>query len=113
MKRDVGEFISKFINCQLVKAEKKKPNGLLYPLEVPQWKWENISMDFIDGLPRTRQGYDSIWVVVDRLTKSAHFIPVKSSRTVAHLAEVYIHQVVRFHGILANIVSDRDLIFIC
>ena len=68
-------------------------------------------MDFIDGLPRTRQGYDRIWVIVDRLTKSAHFIPVKSSRTAAQLAEVYVRQVVRFHGIPKNIVSDRDPIF--
>ena len=80
MKRDVGEFISKCINFQLVKAEKKKPSGLLHPLEVPQWKWEHISMDFIDGLPRMRQGYDNICVIVDLLTKSAHFILVKSSR---------------------------------
>ncbi|MDQ4222763.1 integrase zinc binding domain-containing protein, partial [Pseudomonas aeruginosa] len=93
MKRDVGEFISKCINCQLVKAKQKKPSGLLHPLEVPQWKWEHISMDFIDGLPRTRQGYDSIWVIVDRLMKSAHFIPVKSSRTTLKLAELYMREV--------------------
>ena len=68
-------------------------------------------MDFIDGLPRTRQGFDSIWVIIHKLTKSAHFIPVKSSRTAAKLAELYVREVVRFHGIPKNIVSDRDPIF--
>ena len=86
MKRDVGKFISKCMNCQLVKAEQKKPSSLLQPLEIPEWKWEQVSMDFIDGLPRTRSGYDSIWVIVDRLTKSARFIPIKSTRTTAKLA---------------------------
>ena len=65
-------------------------------------------MDFIDGLPRTRQGFDSIWVIVDRLTKSAHFIPVKFTRTATKLTELYVQEVVRFHGIPKNIVSDRD-----
>lgn len=61
MKWDIGNFISRCMNCQLVKAEQKEPSGLLHPLEVPQQKWESISMDFIDGLPRTRQGFNSIW----------------------------------------------------
>ncbi|MDQ4222836.1 hypothetical protein RBK84_00400, partial [Pseudomonas aeruginosa] len=68
-------------------------------------------MDFIDGLPRTRQGFDSIWVIFDRLTKSSHFIPVKSKRTTAKLAELYVREVVRFHGIPKNIVSNRDPLF--
>ena len=111
MKRDVGKFISKCMNCQLVKAEQKKPSGLLQPLEIPEWKWEQVSMDFIDGLPRTRSGYDSIWVIVDRLTKSARFIPVKSTRMAAKLAELYMKWVVRFHGVPKSIVSDRDPLF--
>ena len=99
------------MNCQLVKAEQKKPSGLLQPLEVPTWKWEQISMDFIDGLPRTRAGNEGIWVIVDRLTKSARFIPVRSTRTASKLAELYVKWIVRFHGIPKSIVSGRDPLF--
>ena len=106
MKRDVGKFISKCMNCQLFKAKQKKPSGLLQPLEIPEWKLEQVSMDFIDGLPRTRSGHDSIWVIVDRLTKSARFIPVKSNRTPVRLPELYVKWAVRFHGIPNGIVSD-------
>lgn len=94
MKRDIGDFISKCMNCQLVKAEQKKPSGLLHPLYVPRWKWESILMDFIDGLARMRQGFNSILVIVDRLTKSAHFIPIMSTRMAAKLAELYVCEVV-------------------
>lgn len=94
MKRDIGNFISGCINCQLVKAEQKILSGFLHPLEVPQWKWESISMDFIDGLPKMRQGFNNIWVIVDRLTKSTHFIPLKSTRTTAKLAELYVREMV-------------------
>ena len=111
MKRDVGKFISKCMNFQLVKFEKKKPSGLSQPLEIPEWKWEQVSMDFIDGLPRTRSDHDSIWVIVDRLTKSARFIPVKSNRIAAKLAELYMKWVVRFNGVPKGIVSDRDPLF--
>ena len=111
MKKDVAEYVSKCMVCQQVKAESKKPGGLLHPLEVPQWKWESISMDFVDGLPRSRKGNTSIWVIVDRLTKSAHFIPVKSKRTASWLASIYLREVVRLHGVPSSIVSDRDPIF--
>ena len=111
MKKDVAEFVSRCIICQQVKTESKKPGGLLHPLDVPLWKWESISMDFIDGLPRSRKGNTSIWVIVDRLTKSAHFIPVKSKRTASWLASVYLREIVRLHGVPSSIVSDRDPIF--
>ncbi|KAL0549351.1 hypothetical protein IC582_013832 [Cucumis melo] len=75
MKREVAEFVSKCLVCQQVKAPRQKPAGLLQPLSIPEWKWENVSMDFITGLPRTLRGFTVIWVVVDRLTKSAHFVP--------------------------------------
>lgn len=68
-------------------------------------------MDFIDGMPRTRKGSESIWVIVDRLTKSAHFIPVKSTRTASSLAEIYMREVVKLHGVPSSIVCDRDPIF--
>ncbi|XP_070668888.1 uncharacterized protein [Malus domestica] len=76
MKREIAEYVSHCVVCQQVKVERKKPFGLLQPLRIPQWKWEDITMDFMYKLPRTRNGYDGIWVIVDRLTKSAHFIPV-------------------------------------
>src|SRR3954463_14323302 len=81
---------------------------MLQPLEIPMWKWDSISMDFIVGLPRTRGGHDSIWVIVDRLTKSAHFLPVKTTHRVIHLARLFIAEIVRLHGVPSSIVSDRD-----
>ena len=72
-------------SCQRIKAEHQKPARLLQPLKIPQWKWDEIGMDFIVGLPRTRAGFNSIWVVVDCLTKSAHFIPVKTSYSSANI----------------------------
>ncbi|MCF8704068.1 hypothetical protein L3055_11065, partial [Corynebacterium sp. MC-02] len=77
MKRDIAEFVARCPNCQQVKIEHQKPGGLLQDMEIPAWKWEIINMDFITGLPRTLRKYDSIWVIVDRLTKSAHFLPVR------------------------------------
>src|SRR5664279_565062 len=76
MKREIAKYIAKCDVCNRVKAEHQKPAGLLQPLPVPDWKWNEIGMDFITGLPRTKSGYDSIWVIVDRLTEVAHFIPV-------------------------------------
>ena len=64
------------LTCQRVKAEHQRPSGLLQPLEIPQWKWEEIAMDFVVGLLRTRANHDAIWVIIDRLTKSAHFLPI-------------------------------------
>ncbi|KAA0051192.1 DNA/RNA polymerases superfamily protein [Cucumis melo var. makuwa] len=83
MKREVADFVSRFLVCQQVKTPRQKPAGLLQPLDVPEWKWESVSMDFITGLPRSQKGYTVIWVVVDRLTKSAHFVPGKSTYTVS------------------------------
>jgi hypothetical protein len=85
----------------------KSPAGLLLPLKVPEWKWEEIGMDFIVELPRTQRGYDSIWVIVDRLTKVAHFIPIKTTYTIPQLAELYILRIVCLHGVPRKIVSDR------
>ncbi|WVZ92845.1 hypothetical protein U9M48_038883 [Paspalum notatum var. saurae] len=88
MKRAVAEYVA-----SRVKAEHQRPAGLLQPLKIPEWKWEEISMDFIVGLPRTQKGYNSIWVVVDRLTKVAHFIPVNTTYSGARLAELYISRI--------------------
>jgi hypothetical protein len=79
--------------------------------EHPEWKWENICMDFIVGLPRTSCGYNSIWVIVDRLTKSAHFIPISNTYRVRQYTELYISHIVCYHDILKTIISDRGFIF--
>ncbi|KAL0533445.1 hypothetical protein IC582_030285 [Cucumis melo] len=111
MKREVAEFVSRCLVCQQVKAPRQKPAGLLQPLSIPEWKWENVSMDFITGLPRTLRGFTVIWVVVDRLTKSAHFIPGKSTYTASKWAQLYMSEIVRLHGVPVSIVSDRDARF--
>ena len=108
MKRDVAQFVYACLTCQKSKVEHQKPAGLMQPLEVPEWKWDSISMDFVTGLPNTVKGYDSIWVIVDRLTKSAHFIPINITYPVAKLADIYVSVIVKLHGIPMSIVSDRD-----
>ncbi|KAM1242836.1 hypothetical protein ACFX2G_035146 [Malus domestica] len=108
MKREIAEYVSRCAICQQVKAERKKPFGLMQSLPIPQWKWEDITMDFVYKLPRTRNGYDGIWVVVDRLTKSAHFIPVRENFSLNQLAERFVSEVVRYHGVPVSIISDRD-----
>lgn len=76
MKKDIADYVRKCLTCSKVKPEHQKPSGLLQQPEIPDWKWERITMDFVTKLPRTSSGYDSIWVIVDRLTKSAHFLPI-------------------------------------
>lgn len=111
MKRDIVEFIALCGVCSRVKAEHQKPAGFLRPLPIRDWKWDKVGMDFITGLPRTRSGYDSIWVVVDRLTKVAHFIPVKTTYTNAQLAKRYISRIVCLHEVPKEIVSERGTQF--
>jgi len=108
LKRDVAQFVYACLICEKSKVEHQKPTGLLTPLDVPEWKWVSISMDFVTSLPNTPKGHDAIWVIVDRLTKSAHFIPINISFPVSQLAEIYIREIVKLHGIPSSIVSDRD-----
>ena len=108
LKRSIAQFVARCLTCQQVKGERKKPGGELQPLEIPNWKWEDIYMDFVSGLPRTRGRNDSIWVIVDRLTKSAHFLPVKKTTDLNSLARLYLKEIVRLHGAPCSIVSDRD-----
>ena len=108
MKRDIVEFVSRCLTCQQVKAEHQKPVRLLLSLPIPQWKWERIIMDFVVGLPRCQSGHDKIWVIVDRLTKSAHFPPIGNSDSMDKLAQLYVREIIRLHGTLVSIVSDRD-----
>jgi hypothetical protein len=107
LKRDVAAHVAMCDVCQRVKAEHQRPARLLHPLKIPEWKWEEIGMDFIVGLPRTSAGYDYIWVIVDRLTKVAHFILVKTTYSGAKLAELYMAWIVCLHGVPKKIVSDR------
>jgi hypothetical protein len=109
MKRDIVGYIAKCLECQKVKAEHKHPVGLLQPLPIPEWKWEVVTMDFITGgFPRTSKKHDAIMVVVDKLTKSSHFIPLKTTRKSNNVADIYMREVARLHGIPKKILSDRD-----
>nr|GFB50728.1 retrotransposon protein, putative, Ty3-gypsy subclass [Tanacetum cinerariifolium] len=108
MKRDVATFVSRCLICQQVKIEHQRASGLLQPLDIPVWKWDKISMDFVTGLPRTQRRHNAIWVVVDRLTKSAHFLPIRKDYSVSKLAETFQQEIVRLHGTSSTIVSDRD-----
>ena len=108
MKREVAQFVYACLTCQKSKVEHQKLAGLMQPLEIPEWKWDSISMDFVTGLPNTPRGHDAIWVTVDRHTKSTHFIPININYPVLKLAEIYTHVIVRLHGIPLCTVSDRD-----
>ncbi|KAK8694914.1 hypothetical protein V6N13_072458 [Hibiscus sabdariffa] len=108
MKADITDYVSRCLTCQKVKAEHRAPTGLLQPLKFPQWKWERITMDFVTGLPITPRKNDSVWVIVDRLTKSAHFIPIRVNMSSDILAELYIREVIRLHGVPVSIICDRD-----
>ncbi|WVZ81149.1 hypothetical protein U9M48_028562, partial [Paspalum notatum var. saurae] len=112
MKREIAKYVSKCDVCQRVKADPLKPVGLPQPLKVPAWKWEDVHMDFIVGLLRTQKGYDSIWVFIDRLTKSAQFLPVKTHYTAATYAGLYISRIVSLHGVPQTITSDRGSLFV-
>ena len=94
--------------CQKVNAEHQVPLGLLRHIRIPEWKWDRITMDFLVGLPLTRRKHDLVWVVVDRLTKSAHFLLVRTDFSLDKLEELYISEIVRLHGIPISIISDRD-----
>ncbi|KAJ0956109.1 putative nucleotidyltransferase, Ribonuclease H [Helianthus annuus] len=108
MKALIATYVSKCVTCARVKAEHQKPSGLLQQPEIPKWKWEQIAMDFVTGLPRTQAGNDTIWVIVDRLTKSAHFLAIKETDKFSQLAAVYLKEVVARHGVPTSIISDRD-----
>ncbi|GJT35763.1 putative reverse transcriptase domain-containing protein [Tanacetum coccineum] len=108
MKADIATYVSKCLTCLRVKAEHQKPSGLLVQPAIPQWKWDNITMDFVTKLPRTQSGNDTIWVIVDRLTKSAHFLPIRETDPMDKLARLYLKEVVTRHGIPVSIICDRD-----
>ena len=107
MRRDVIEFVRRCLVCQQLKAKHQQPLVLLRSLEIPEWKWEEIVMDFVVGLSVAPGGFDSIWVIIDRLTKSAHFLPVKTSYGASDYAKIFVREIVRLHGVPTSIVSDR------
>ena len=111
MKRDIAEFMAKCSTCQQVKIEHQKPSGSMQEFTIPTWKWEEVNMDFVMGLPRTRHQHDSVWVIIDRMTKSAHFLPVRTSYSTEDYAKLYIRELVRLHGVPLSIISDRGTQF--
>ncbi|GKE37166.1 putative reverse transcriptase domain-containing protein [Tanacetum coccineum] len=108
MKADIATYVSKCLTCAKVKAEHQRPSGLLVQPKIPEWKWDNITMDFVTKLPKSSQGYDTIWVIIDRLTKSAIFVPMRETDPMDKLARMYLKEVVTRHGIPLSIICDRD-----
>jgi hypothetical protein len=112
MKREIAKYVSECDTSHTILASHLKVAGTLQPLPIPSWKWEDICMDFIVGLPNTSRHHDSIWVIVDRLTKTAHFLPVHTTHKIEKYVEIYIDQIVRLHGSPRTIVSDRGALFV-
>ena len=112
MKREIAKYASECDVCQRIKASHLKVVGTLQPLSIPSWKWEDISMDFIVGLPNTSQKHDSIWVIIDRLTKTAHFLPVRTTYSTKRYVEIYLDQIVHLHGVPKTIISDHGAQFV-
>ncbi|GKD59815.1 reverse transcriptase domain-containing protein, partial [Tanacetum coccineum] len=108
MKRDIATYVSKCLTCAKVKVEHQRPSGLLQQPEIPEWKWDRITMDLITKLPRSRSRHDAIWVIVDRLTKSAHFLAICEDFNMVKLARLYIDVIVARHGVPVSIILDRD-----
>ncbi|GKC20406.1 putative reverse transcriptase domain-containing protein [Tanacetum coccineum] len=108
MKADIATYVSKCLTYAKVKAEHQRPSSLLVQPDIPEWKWEKIIMDFITKLPKRAAGYDSIWVIVDRLTKSTHFLPMKETDSTEKLTRLYMKEIVARHGIPVSIISDHD-----
>ena len=111
MKGTIQEYVRSCDICQRQKYMATAPGGLLQPLPIPEQIWDDISMDFITGLPKSR-GYEAILVVVDRLSKYSHFIPLKHPYTARSIADVFCKEIVKLHGVPVSIVSDRDPVFV-
>ena len=111
IKREIAQFVAKCLVFQQIKIEHQRIAGLLYPLSIPEWKWEHITIDFVTALPRSLKGNNAVWVIIDRLTKSTHFLPFRVCQSTEVLADKYIKEIVRLHGVSVSIVSDRDTRF--
>nr|KYP43124.1 Retrotransposable element Tf2 [Cajanus cajan] len=108
MKREIAEYVAACLTCQKAKVEHQKPSGLMQRIEIPKWKWDSITIDFVVGLPRSARNSDAIWVIVDRLTKCAHFSPVNIKWSLEKLTQTYVREIVRLHGVPSSIIFDRD-----
>ncbi|GJQ94352.1 putative reverse transcriptase domain-containing protein [Tanacetum coccineum] len=108
MKANIATYVSKCLTCAKFKAEHQRPSGLLLQPDIPQWMWDNITMDFVMKLPKSSQGYNTIWVILDRLTKSAIFVPIRETGPMDKRARLYLKEVVTRHGIPLSIICDRD-----
>ncbi|GJW92807.1 reverse transcriptase domain-containing protein [Tanacetum coccineum] len=108
MKAYIATYVSKCLRYARVKAEHQRPSGLLVKPKIPEWKWDNITMDFITKLPKSSQGFDTIWVIVDRLIKFAHFLPIRENDPLDKLARLYLNKIVARHEIPASIICDHD-----
>nr|GEV89013.1 putative reverse transcriptase domain-containing protein [Tanacetum cinerariifolium] len=108
MKANIATYVSKCLTCAKVKAKHQRPSGLLVQPKIPEWKWDNIMMDFVTKLPKSSQGYDTIWVIIDRLTKSAIFMPMREIDPLDKMARMYLKEVVTKHGIPVLIICDHD-----
>ncbi|GJR74991.1 putative reverse transcriptase domain-containing protein [Tanacetum coccineum] len=111
MKKDIVVYVSRCLTCLKVKVKHQRPSGLLQQPEIPEWKWERIAMDFVMKLPRTSSGHDTIWVIMDRLTKSVHFLPIREDYKMDRLAILYLNEIFSWHGVPISIISDRDSCF--
>nr|GEU28869.1 putative reverse transcriptase domain, ribonuclease H-like domain, aspartic peptidase domain protein [Tanacetum cinerariifolium] len=108
MKAIIAEYVSKCLTLSRVKAECQMPSGLLIQPEIPKWKWERITMDFVSKLPKTSNGHDTIWIIIDRLNKSTHFIPTQATDSMETLTRLYIKEIISRQGALISIISDHD-----
>ncbi|GKF72026.1 putative reverse transcriptase domain-containing protein, partial [Tanacetum coccineum] len=108
MKRDIATYVSECLTYAKVKAEHQRSSGLLQQTEMPEWKWDKITMDFITKLPKKKNRHDTIWVIVDKLTKSVHFLAMREDYSTERLAKLYIDVIVARHGVLMSIISDQD-----
>ncbi|GJR79228.1 putative reverse transcriptase domain-containing protein [Tanacetum coccineum] len=111
MKAIVAQYVGKCLTCSRVKAECQKLSSLLIQPDIPTWKWERIMMDFVTKLPKTSSGHNTIWVIVDRLTKSAHSIPTRATNSMETHTRLYIKEIISRHGVPISIISDRDIHF--
>ena len=109
--KDITEYVSKCLTCQQVKVKNQVPSSMLNPIPILQWKWDNITVNFVFGFPLTQRKHDSIWVIFDKLTKSTHFLPVRLDYSMDWLAELDVSEIVRLHGIPLSIVSDCNPLF--
>ncbi|GAB2275833.1 hypothetical protein Dimus_039153 [Dionaea muscipula] len=112
MKRTIAEFVSRCLTFQQVKIEHQRPAGRFQPLLIPEWKWEHVTMDFVSGLPLTRRDHDGVWVIVNRLTKSAYFLAIRMTFFLDRLARLYLAEIIRLHGAPVFMVSNRDPRFV-